>query len=209
MPGTEVWKCASTAMRPCSVSFTPTLSRPSPSTQRPPADADQHDIGLQRLGRAALGRLDGQGDAGRQVVSALVTFEPSLNFSPCSGERALELLGDLVVDPGRDAVEELDHRHLRAQPPPHRAQLEADDARADHDQVLGHLGQARARRSTTRSSSRRRRRRAAASPPEPEAIRMFLAASVSLTAPSSPSDRRPSPPCRCGRCPGRRRSCSS
>ena len=75
------------------------------------------------------------------AVSALVTLVPSLNFSPCLASDALELLGDLVVDARRDAVEELDHRHVRAEPTPHRAELEADDAGADHDQALGHLGE--------------------------------------------------------------------
>ena len=31
---------------------------------RPPADADQHDVGLDGLGRAAFRRLDGERDAG-------------------------------------------------------------------------------------------------------------------------------------------------
>ena len=42
--------------------------------------------------------------------------------------------------PGGDAVEELDHGDLGAQPAPHRAQLQPDDAGADHDQALGDLG---------------------------------------------------------------------
>ena len=172
-------------MRPCSVSFTPTLSRPSPSTsgRRPMLTSTISACRVSAAPPFAGSTVRVTPDAGRLRLGDL---RAQLELQSLPGERTLELPGDLVIDPGRDAIEELDHRHLRAQPPPDRAQLEADDARADHDEVLGHLGQARARRSTTRSSSRRRRRRAAASPPEPEAIRMFLAASVSLTAPSSP-----------------------
>ena len=40
------------------------LVEAQPFDERPPADADQHDIGLQGLGRAAFGRLHGQADAG-------------------------------------------------------------------------------------------------------------------------------------------------
>ena len=50
---------------------------------------------------------------------------------PCLVERALELLGGLARPAGHDAVEELDDHHLRAEPAPHRAQLEADRAGAD------------------------------------------------------------------------------
>ena len=46
---------------------------------------------------------------------------------------------DLAVEARRDAVEEFDHRHLAAQPPPHRAQFEPDIAAADHQQALGHF----------------------------------------------------------------------
>ena len=54
---------------------------------------------------------------------------------------ALELLGHLAVEAGRDAVEHLDHGHLRAEPPPHRAELEPDIARADDHQPLWHFGE--------------------------------------------------------------------
>ena len=56
-------------------------------------------------------------------------------------EHALELLGDLAVLAWQDAVEELDHRHLGAEPPPDRTQFEPDHAGADDDQLFGNLGQ--------------------------------------------------------------------
>ena len=46
------------------------------------------------------------------------------------------MLGDLQIDAGHDAVEKLDHDHLGAEPPPHRAELEPDHARADDQQPL-------------------------------------------------------------------------
>jgi hypothetical protein len=45
---------------------------------------------------------------------------PSLNLNALLGQQALELLADLAVHAGRDAVEELDHRHLE----PRRRQTE-------------------------------------------------------------------------------------
>ena len=53
-------------------------------------------------------------------------------------EDALELLGDLAVHAGQDAVEILDHRHLGAEAAPHRAELQADHAGADDDEALRH-----------------------------------------------------------------------
>ena len=45
----------------------------------------------------------------------------------------------LIIHAGHDAVQVLDDRDLRAQPTPDTAQLQPDDARADHRQVLGDL----------------------------------------------------------------------
>ena len=101
------------------------------------------------------------------AVSALVTLEPSLNFRPCLASARWKMLGDLVVDARRDAVEELDHRHLGAEATPHRAQLEADDAGADHDQALGHLGELERAGRGDDLLLVDRRRRAAASLPSP------------------------------------------
>ena len=66
---------------------------------------------------------------------------PSLKLDALLGQHALELLGDLAVHAGQDAVEELDDRHLGAEPPPHRAELQPDDAGADDQQLLRHLVQ--------------------------------------------------------------------
>ena len=53
----------------------------------------------------------------------------------------MELLGDLAVHAGQDAVEEFDHGHLGPQPSPDRAELQADDAGADHQELRRRLGE--------------------------------------------------------------------
>ena len=71
--------------------------------------------------------IDG-GDLRRQLEGHALLFE-----------QALRLFAHLAVHAGQRAVEEFDHDHLGAEPPPHRAELEPDDAGADHQQPLRHL----------------------------------------------------------------------
>ena len=102
------------------------------------ADGDQHDVGLDGFRRAAFGRLDrrlqrlagrvDRGDLGRQLERHALLLE-----------QALRLAAHFAVHAGQDAVEEFHHRHLRAEPPPHRAELKPDHAGADHQQMLRHL----------------------------------------------------------------------
>ena len=101
-------------------------------------DRDQHHVGLDRLGRAAFRRLDGglEGRAGC-IDAGDLGRQSELDALPL--QNALRLPRHLVVHAGQDAVEEFDHRHLRAEPPPHRAELKPDDARADHQQPGRHL----------------------------------------------------------------------
>ena len=70
-----------------------------------------------------------------------VTLLESLKLMPCFIEDALQGACHLGVGAGQDAIEELDDQHLAAEPPPHRAELQPDDAGADHQQPLRHLGQ--------------------------------------------------------------------
>mmetsp|Transcript_3308 Transcript_3308/g.4848 ORF Transcript_3308/g.4848 Transcript_3308/m.4848 type:complete len:454 (+) Transcript_3308:142-1503(+) len=51
----------------------------------------------------------------------------------------LELLGDLRVQRGDDAVQELDNGDLRPEPVPHRAHLQANHAPSNHSHSGGHL----------------------------------------------------------------------
>ena len=86
----------------------------------------------------ALRRFDAQRDAVVALARAgHLHAEPELDA--LSREDALERLGDLGIHRGHDAVEELHHRHLRAQPPPNAAELKADIAAADHHQMAGNL----------------------------------------------------------------------
>src|SRR5260370_21586286 len=59
----------------------------------------------------------------------------------------MELLADLGVDGGENMIEEFDNRHLSAEPAPHRAEFEPDDASADDEELFRHGGEIkRARR---------------------------------------------------------------
>ena len=154
-PATLVWKCASMTTRPrcrraarrplqaealrvrAAGRWRPARRRPRASSAAPP-------------GR----RLDRHGCA-PSPSRRRSPWSPSWNFMPCLVSDALELLGDLAVHARRDAVEELDHRHLGAEPAPHRAQLQPDDAGADHDQAASGTSAASARRWRRRSASRR------------------------------------------------------
>ena len=60
---------------------------------------------------------------------------------PCFSRMRWNCFGHLAVEARSDAVEHLDHRDLRAEPPPHRAELEPDIAGADHHHALRHLRQ--------------------------------------------------------------------
>ena len=68
------------------------------------------------------------GDLGRQLERNTLLFED-----------ALELAADFVVHAGQDAVEEFDHQHLRAEPPPDGPEFETDDAGADDQELAGDL----------------------------------------------------------------------
>ena len=55
-------------------------------------------------------------------------------------QQAMKLPRHFAVDAGQDVIEEFDDRHLGAEPPPHRAELQPDDAGADDEKLLRHLG---------------------------------------------------------------------
>ncbi len=94
------------------------------------ADRHQHHVGFQRFRLAAGGRLDlrdellargvDAGDLGAELERKALLFED-----------ALELLRHFAVHAGQDAIEKFDHRDLRAEPMPHRAEFKPDHAGAD------------------------------------------------------------------------------
>jgi len=47
---------------------------------------------------------------------------------------------DLRVHARQDPIEQFEHEHPAAEPRPHRTHLEAERARADDDQAIGHFG---------------------------------------------------------------------
>src|SRR5690606_28080311 len=104
------------------------------------ADGDENGVAVEGFRLATFSRLQGQLDAAFRRLGA-GHLGRELEAHALAAEDALELLADLAVHRRDEAVEELDDRDLRAQPRPHRAQLQADVAAADHDQVLRHLGQ--------------------------------------------------------------------
>ena len=53
-------------------------------------------------------------------------------------EHFLERPRHLAIHAGHDPIQELDDPHLGAEARPHRAQLEPDGARPDHEQARGH-----------------------------------------------------------------------
>ena len=140
------------------------LLQPEPLGVGTAADRDQDDVGLDHLGGAAGGRLDRDlervaagidaGDLARQAEG-----------HPLPLQDALGLAGDLAVGAREDAIEELDHGDLAAEPAPDRAELEADDAGADHQQPPRHRGKdERPGRGDDRAARRWRRRGAAPNP---------------------------------------------
>src|SRR6476619_4505399 len=105
---------------------------------RPPPDRQQHDISFQLFRRATRCRFDGQDDP---IISLARTchFRADAEFHALTCQYALERLGDLRVHRRDDAIEELNHRHVRTQPTPYAAELESDVAAADYHEMAWHL----------------------------------------------------------------------
>ena len=105
------------------------------------SDRDEHDIGVERLCFAAGRGLDRRLDPcpGRLDFRQLVG---GMKGEALLLQRALHKLGHLAVHPRQDMVEKFHHHDLGTQPPPNRAELEADDAGADDDQLLRRSGEA-------------------------------------------------------------------
>src|SRR3546814_7978408 len=99
---------------------------------RPPTDGNEHGICLDHCRLAALGGFDGEHNA---LLGAfgLGDLGAGLDVETLLLEDLGRFLADLAVHARQDLVEELDDRHLGAEPPPDRAQFQPDHAAADQD----------------------------------------------------------------------------
>ena len=100
-------------------------------------DRHQHDVGGERL----LGAVGARGDRHAHACVRHLRaphLAAERERQALAREHALGLLRDLAVHAGQDPVEELHHRHLGAEPRPHRAELEADRTCTHHEQLLRH-----------------------------------------------------------------------
>mmetsp|Transcript_35881 Transcript_35881/g.108442 ORF Transcript_35881/g.108442 Transcript_35881/m.108442 type:complete len:233 (-) Transcript_35881:465-1163(-) len=117
------------------------VRQPQVVVELPAPHTDEHDVGVDRL-LAPPGR----GLGAHLQALALPLHAGHLGFhlelDALLFEDRHELLCDLPVDAqAADAAEELDDRDLGAEPGPHRAELQPDDAAADDRQLGGHLVQ--------------------------------------------------------------------
>ncbi len=102
------------------------------------ADGDDGHVGLELLGLA--GGLQVDGDA-RGALGQLLDGRADAELQPATFEHLLGGGRDVGVLHRQDAVERLDHGHVRTQGAEEAGELDADGARADHDQRLrGRLG---------------------------------------------------------------------
>ena len=141
------------------------------------ADRHQHDVGLDRLGRAALGGLDGERRLAA-VARHAGDLGASRNSKPCFLKILLASLRTSSSKPGRIWSRNSTHGDLGAEPPPDRAELQPDHAAADHDHVPGHLRRAPARRSNRRSLFWSISTPGSGVTDEPVAMTMFFARTV-------------------------------
>src|ERR1700680_503912 len=104
------------------------------------ADGHEHHVGFHGLALAAAGGLD------RHLERLTLglhggTLVAEADLDALLLLDALELARHVGVHTGQDAVEELDHLDLGAETAPHAAELKADHAGADHQQLLRHCAQ--------------------------------------------------------------------
>ena len=109
------------------------LLEPEPFDERPAADRDEHQVGLDGL---AVAEVHGQL---RAVVLDLRALLAELERDAALAELLGELLRRVGVLLRDERVEHLDDRHLGAEAAEDRGELAADDAAAEHDEPLRHL----------------------------------------------------------------------
>ena len=125
----------STTMMPRSV-FTPTFSRPRPSTlpTTPTAEMTRSTVSVcvPPLPSSMVAVTPSP------FLSSFVTLAPVRILMPCFSKLLAREGGDLGVLDGQDLRQHLDHRHLGAERAVERGELDADRAGADDQQRLRH-----------------------------------------------------------------------
>ncbi len=156
MPSTLVAKCSSIYDAAALVERDAGLLEAEAFGVGPAADGDQHDVGLDRLGRAARGRLDGdlRALAGWCRRAVDLGAELEARCPACRGGAGPASPTSPSM-PGRMRSRNSTTVTSAAEPPPDRAELEADHAGADHDQLASAPRRAPARRWRSRCASRR------------------------------------------------------
>ena len=104
--------------------------------RRAAADRDEHIVRAEGAGRAVLLGADHHA---RAIPVPARHARAGVQLEPLLGEDARGFLRDVVVAAGEDRRRELEHGDHRSQATPDGAELEADHAATDHDEMLGHL----------------------------------------------------------------------
>ena len=156
MCGTAVCRVrASVAIPALPVDGDAELLEPEPLDERRAADADEHQV---RLDRLALTEVDGEDPVPVLDLRALLA---ELERDPALAELLGELLGGVRVLHRDQRRQHLDDRHLGAEALEDRRELAADDPAAENDEALRHLLLGEQARSSRRSGRSRARRSAA------------------------------------------------
>ena len=100
-------------------------------------DGTTTDGDEQQLGLVGLAVLEGHDDT-LVVLGDALEPDTEREFDAALAECALELLGDRLLLVGDEVGERLDDGHLCAERAPDARELDADDAAAEHGDLLGH-----------------------------------------------------------------------
>src|SRR5690606_29361979 len=100
---------------------------------RAASDGDEQVVGAE-----GLAVLEGHGDL-RVVLLGLLEAGAEVVGDALAAERAFEPLAERDVLVRYEVRQRLDDRHLGAERVPHAGELDADDATAEHDDLLRHL----------------------------------------------------------------------
>ena len=104
--------------------------------QRPAPNADEHDIGFERLALAVF--FNGESDHLLRTQIGGRHLRPRAYRQPLLAEDAGRVLDHIVVVAGQNRRHEFNDGDVGAKSTPHRTEFEADHTAAHHDQALRH-----------------------------------------------------------------------